>query len=180
VSRAWYVLCLVPAIAGGVVALRLIGRLDDQIAGMRRMVIPGNDAFVLTRGDYLVFGESETVFEGKPYTNDDFTFTTPCRLVDRQNRSLALDPITSHTAATYDRGGYRGKAMFEFTVATAGEYALLCEGDGTGHAVIAIGQGVRSQISLALLALAAGPGAGIAAFLVLYFRRRKAVQRARG
>ena len=78
------------------------------------------------------------------------------------------------------RAGRRGKSMFDTTIPTAGRYTLGCDGDGTGDAIVAVGQGVRGGAALMLLMFAGGPGIGIAGALYLYFRRRKAVQRAGG
>lgn len=179
-SRAYYVLCLVPAIAGVVVGARVLGNLDDRIADMPRMIIPGSHAFTLAEGTYVVYGERTSVIEGRSYDNDAFTFETPCSLVDGANRPLALVPIERPNAATYRRSGYHGTAMFDVAIESTGRYTLRCEGDGTGDAIVAVGEGIRSRAAFAMLAFAGGPGVGIAAALLLYFRRRKAVQRARG
>ena len=90
VSAIWYPFCVVPSIIGVMLALDQCETIRGQIRGMPRMVIPGSKTFELAAGDYNVFGESDSVFEGDVYENDDFTFHVPCTLVAPDGHVIAL------------------------------------------------------------------------------------------
>lgn len=137
-SRAWYALCALPMSMAVVFALDRYESLVAQIDGMQRMRIPGRQMFQLEKGDYLVYGESEGEVAGGHVSNPSFTFETPCSLVDRAGGTVALEHVALRFRK-YQVGGHRGRSMFRFTTRAAGPFALDCEGDGTGTAVVAIG-----------------------------------------
>jgi hypothetical protein len=180
-SRAWYAIALIPALVFGVLVVRQAQAIGDDIEAMQRVVIPGSGTVTLRRGDYLLFGESETQIAGAPYTNDSFTFETPCSLVDATDKPVRLtEVLISHMK--YGLRGYRGKSMYRATIATEGNYTLGCDGDGTGDAVVAIGQGLRYRSTIAIVLIGAGIAASLLVGFLVYRRRQRAqvVQRARG
>jgi len=168
-SRAAYVLCLAPAVIGVPLSLAQYRTIVAQIEDMPRMVIPGSRTLELAAGEYHVFGESESVVDGVPIENTEFSFKAPCTMVDASNRTIELG---SRGTQKYSHP-YRGRSMYRVTLPEAGRYTLRCEDDGTGAAVVAIGNGQSTLSVLALIALLVGTGFAVGMLMLYVYHRRE-------
>lgn len=168
-SRAWYLLCLVPLAIG--VAIGVVGILGlvDEVEAMDRVVVPGEATLDLAPGDHVVFGETTSRKDGVLYRTA--SFSVRCGITGPDGAPVAIGSPTGSTS--YAVGGYEGASIAEFTVVTAGAHRIACEGDGD-PSVIAIGDGVGGNIAGALLAIFGGFAAALALFLVIWWRRRRA------
>lgn len=173
-SRAWYLVCLVPIVICSVIAVVMFLGVAANIEAMPRFVVPGSNTVELAPGDYIAFGETESKLGGKVYRNE--SFSVRCTVLDTNNAAVALDP-SGRVTTTYSINGYRGSSMFSFTIGAPGMYRWNCVG-GSEPAVIAIGSGVGGGIVKAILMLFAGLISG-GIFAALLWRRRRQVLRAR-
>ncbi len=173
-SRAWYLVCLVPIVICSVIAVVLFMRVVGGIEAMPRFVAPGSHTVELVPGNYVAFGESESKIGSTMYRND--SFSVDCTLTGANNAAVALETHSMKT--TYSISDYRGSSLYEFTIHTAGSYRWSCTGADDDKAVIAIGTSVGGGILKSILMLFAGLISG-AIFFVLLWRRRGQFVRAR-
>lgn len=173
-SRAWYLVCLIPIAICSVIAVFMFLGVVSAIQAMPRFVVPGSNTLELVPGDYIAFGESESRLGGKAYKNESFTVS--CTVLDANNAAVALDSSSS-VKTTYAVSGYHGSSLFSFAIGAPGMYRWDCIG-GSEPAVIAIGSGVGGGIVKAILMLFAGLISG-GIFFALLWRRRRQILRAR-
>jgi hypothetical protein len=169
VSRAWYLIGLVPlAIGLGIGALSFLHMIDD-IKQMPRVVVPGEHAIELAGGDYIVFGESDSVVDGTAYHAEHFSVR--CHLT-----GASAEPIELHSTAAsthYAIGGFSGTSMFTFTLPSMESVTLACTTDQDVKAVLAIGRGIGVRVVLAVLSLLGGILGTVLAMIVVYRRRKR-------
>lgn len=166
VHGAFYALTAVPIVIGIVVAVVSILRMVDDIEAMPRLVIPGERDVELEAGEYIVYGETKSVVDGRGISVTSFQAT--CRLTGPDGADVAME--TRSSTSSYALGSYKGESMFEVDVPAAGTYHLACDGD-TG--VIALGGGIGKTILIALGAGFVGIGLGIAVFFLVRGRRKR-------
>jgi hypothetical protein len=178
--RVWYVLGAAVSLVCCVLAYGQCTSVADHIEAMPRMVSPGSQTFELAADEHYVFGEDTSIVGGKRFVNSIYSFETRCTLVDKANRTIEMTEV-SRGYSRYSLPSYRGKSLYRFTVSTRGRYTLRCEDDGTGKAVIAVGQGAGQRNVLALiLLLVVGGCSPFFTFPYAQARRRKAIRREMG
>lgn len=166
-SRAWYIAAVVPLVIGALVAWLGFSRLVDSIDSMQRLVAPGERDLVLDAGDYIVFGESESVVDGVAYANDRWSVRCSMAL---DGAPLELRTVTGRT--TYSFGNHAGRAIFELTMPRSGTAHLACETD-QGKAVIAVGTGIGASIVIGVIGLVFGVLLAGGVFTIIFVKRRK-------
>lgn len=147
-SRAWFLLGVLPLIAGGALVTHSCVSMKNEIEGMQRVVVPGESAIHLDQGDWVFYGETDSNVGGRAFHNGGFSVS--CSLTDDRGQDMHLDTPSSHT--NYTMFGYSGESMFEATVPAEGTYDLRCSG-GSGDAVIAIGHGIGMAIVTLVLGI---------------------------
>jgi hypothetical protein len=154
-------------VLGAVGAWLAFSRLVDSIDNMQRLVAPGERDIVLDAGDYVVFGESESVVDGVAYANDQWSVR--CSMTF-EGAPLELRTVTGRT--TYSFGNHAGRAIFEVTMPKSGTAHLACETE-QGKAVIAVGTGIGASIVFGVLGLVFGVLLAGGVFTIIFIKRRK-------
>lgn len=168
-SRAWYLVALVPLALGlGLGALSFLHMIDD-IKHMPRVVVPGEQAVELGSGDYIVFGESDSVVDGTAYHAEHFSVR--CNLTGAAGNAIELHSTAASTH--YAIGGFSGTSMFTFTLPAPQRATLACKTDQDVKAVLAIGRGIGVRVVLALIALVGGILGSVFGMVVVYRRRKR-------
>jgi hypothetical protein len=168
VRRTWYLLALVPFVVGAALAVVSFVRLFDNLDSMPRMVVPGEHEFALEAGDYVVYGESESIVDGTAYENG--RFSVRCGLAAHDGAAIALSHPT--VARTYSIGGHTGNGMFEFELPSDQTVTLSCTTED-GKAVVAIGRGIGGAIVAGVLSILLGLFGGLIIFVVVFIKRRR-------
>ena len=170
-SRAWYLMILVPLAIGASAVILSIMKLVDGVEQMQRVVMPGERTLALTAGDYIIYGETTSVVDGVSYLTESFSVS--CKLTGAGGTPIALDR-SSHT--TYSIDGYRGRSLFEAKIDKDGRYTLACTGDK--QAVLAFGHGMGATIVTIVLGALGGVFGAVGVLLIVLFRRRRFVRAA--
>lgn len=168
-SRLWYLVALVPlAIGLGLGALSFLHMIDD-IKHMPRVVVPGEQGVELASGDYIVFGESDSIVDGTAYHAEHFSVR--CNLTGAAGNAIELRRAAASTH--YTIGGFSGTSMFTFTLPAAEHVTLACKTDQDVKAVLAIGRGIGVRVVLAVISLVGGILATVFAMIVVHRRRKR-------
>ncbi len=104
-SGWWYPVGLVLIVAGFGALWSGIGRLDDRVAGLERVVVPGKRMIELHAGSYTVFYESRSVVDGTIYETGELS-DLRCKLRRADGGEVALE--TPRMQTTYLSGATRG------------------------------------------------------------------------
>lgn len=168
-TRLWYLLGLVPfAIGLGIGALSFLRMIDD-VKHMPRVVVPGEQAVALGSGDFIVFGESDSIVGGTAYHAE--RFSVRCNLTGADGAPIELHSTAASTH--YTIGSYAGSSMFTFTLPSTQRVTLACKTDQDVRAVLAIGRGIGVRIVIGVVALVSGILATVFATIVVYRRRKR-------
>jgi hypothetical protein len=159
-SRAWFLLSVLPLIAGGGFVARSCVAMQHEVESMTRVVVPGEADVWLDKGEWVFYGETESEVGGHEY--DSGSFTVSCSLTEGDGTAMDLEGPSGHT--TYTLFGYHGESMYEATVPADGYYHFACRGSDA-PAVIAIGRGIGSSIVTLVLA-SIGTAFGLVAVIV--------------
>lgn len=171
-SRAWYLVSLIPIAVCVGIALLLFSHLLSDVEHMPRFVIPGDKTLQLAAGEYIGFGETDSRVDGTHYINE--SFRVKCSLTAADGRAITLGEPSATT--NYQLGGYKGGSMYDFTIPADGAYAFSCSGDDNDQAVLAVGHGIGGTIVKAIALILAGLiSAGV--FFGLLYQRRQALKR---
>lgn len=166
--RTWYLLALVPFAVGAALAVVSFVRLFDNLEGMPRLVVPGERSLELEAGDYVVYGETESVVDGTAYSNP--RFAVRCALAHKDGTPITLSHAT--VARSYSFGGHAGNGMFEFELPSPETVTLSCTTED-GKAVLAIGRGIGGAIVAGVLSVLLGSLAAVVVFVVVFIKRRR-------
>jgi hypothetical protein len=182
VRGTWYWLAVIPAAIGGAIAIGGVSNLVDRIEQMPRIVVPGTGEVALEPGDYVAYGETQSVLGGIAYRTQSLQLrcgmrALPNHATDDGGESIALRAPSAHVR--YGLGGYSGESMFALTIAHAGRYRVHCEGSG-GPATLSIGSGLGAGIVTLVLGIVGGAFAAIATLFVVRVLRRRAARAALG
>jgi hypothetical protein len=169
VRASWYLLALIPLAIGTVYTVFAVRGLLDAVEQMPRVIVPGKSEIALHAGDYVVYGETESLFHGIAYVATSLQLRCGVRATDSGEAVALTNPSTS---TRYRFRGFGGQSMFALTVPRAGTYEVACDGQG-GPATIAFGAGLGAGIVTLLVGPFGGViGAIVVAFLVRRWRRR--------
>ena len=177
-SRLRYLLALALFIAGMAgMGVFLINRLSAMQDALTRFVVPGEHQLSLAAGNYTIFHETESVVDGKVYSNPGLGGLT----VAVTGPGGDTVPLTAAGSGHYTFGGHKGTSLFDFEASRAGDYTVTAQyaGDASGpDTVLAVGAGFMSSL-LGTIFGALGiafAGSIIAAILVVMtlVRRRRA------
>jgi len=180
-SRAWYVVALILAVAGwGGVALFLIVRLSGVAEGMIHVLVPGTIELRLKEsGRYTIFHEYRSTFEGRIYNVDRLAGLQ----ISLRSRAGATVPLTQSSATSYTVDGRSGRSLYQFEIAEPGAYelvALYSDGRREPQTVLAIDRGfVGGLLTTIFLALAMGLAATVppVAIAGVVFAQRQRLKR---
>lgn len=166
-SRKWY--WLVPALVVAGIANLVWGivRLESEVEAMQRAVMPGSASIALPEGDTTLYFERTSSLNGEAYEVTG-SLNVRCRVTDPAGKPVSIERPRS--SVTYALGRYAGSNMFDLHVDTAGTYQLACE--APSPFVFAVGRGVGTRIVDAVLGSMLAFGLGVAAFAVVFVRRR--------
>jgi hypothetical protein len=160
-SRLWYVVALLPLVAGIALAVFFFFDLKSDIETMQRVAVPGEEELYLPRGEYVVYAEGP--------------FSGECAVIDSSTGDAISLEMPSGTT-TYNMFGHSGRSAFEMDIPREGGYRITCRG-GSGQ--IAIGHGLGAKIAGIALSLVGGfilMGAAMAIVATLRYKRRKPPQ----
>lgn len=166
ISGWWYALVAVPIAVGCAIGTWGIFSMLDNIEAMQRLAVPGSRELALEAEEYVIYGETQSVVDGRGISVT--SFDAECRITAPDGAFLELESRTAST--TYSFGSYAGKSMFDVTVPAAGTYLLECRG---GPGVVAIGGGIGAGLGLILGGMFGGLIVGL---IVLFVVRRKRKQ----
>ncbi|HTL53666.1 MAG TPA: hypothetical protein VL860_13915 [Planctomycetota bacterium] len=185
---AW-LYALVPA----VVVLGIIGFIVFLVLGISNITgnltqveVPGTTTLHLSAtGNYSVFYEEESTFNGKTYSTGRLGAMT-CTLKNKvTGAAVPLHRMTMQ--ATYALGGRSGEGILTFDIATPGDYdfsATYDDGATSPNLIFAIGQGFTGGlVSTMLCSMGSCFGSFAAAlliFLVVFIKRKNAANRMKG
>lgn len=178
-SRWWYAVAVLTLIAGlGAMGLFLFSRLTTLGEGMTQIVVPGERSLALTPASYTIFHERVSVVDGKVYNSGGIGGL----LVSVTGPDGATVPLsTASITSRYQFGGREGVSVFDFTIATAGDYVVkgaYDEGQSGPQTVIAVGAGFATSLFVTIIGGLAfaftGAGLTIAIALIVFLRRRRA------
>jgi hypothetical protein len=191
--RIWYGVAAIVLGAGVAVFLFLLIGFINGLAGMPRSMIrvvaPGSFDIRLDKaGEYTIFDEYQSVMGGRVYSHSGGLSGLTCTLTEKATgRSI---PLTAPGGSeTYSMGSYAGRSLFEFTIATPGDYRLSAEYGGAGgpDAVLAIGHGFLGNLMRLMAELFAGVGTlivsvllAVVIFIITIVRRSVAKRRVQG
>lgn len=158
-----YWIVLLPIVLGAATCGGSLAMMAKKVEGMTRVAVPGEHRVQLDAGSYIGFLEAQSEVDGQVIAGN---VSVRCGMADASGTPLKLERPSTET--TYSFGGFAGKSMLEVTIPSAGEYLVACQGEGSG--ALAFGSGVGSLI---VLAVAAGFGGVVLAFIVLWRVRKK-------
>lgn len=172
----WYLLALIPFAIGVLIVVRSVYRLIDSTEHMPRVVVPGKGEIQLDPGDYIVYGETRSLYRGELYMATSLKLR--CAMADASGGAIEL--TAPRGSSTYEMGSFSGQSMFHLTIPHAGVYRLSCEGEG-GPTTIAFGRGGIGEIVVIILGMMGALfGPGVTVLVVYLLRRRSRRARASG
>ena len=178
-SRWWYLLALLlPAVGGGLAFWLGFGSLQRKVEAMPRLVVPGEDRFHLEAGEYTAYYEHRSVVKGVAYHGGEELARVLCR-VQSDTDQVEVRLARSSARSRYSLGSHAGTSIFGFRVAKADDYLFACayaDGRQTPAVVIAVGGGLLGPILAIVLPVVGAALMGLAVFLIVRVRRRRALR----
>jgi hypothetical protein len=179
----WYYGLAILIIVVGFIAFAglIFSSVSDMGESLEQVIVPGSaDLDLEEPGEYTIFYENQTYFNGKYYSTSEQIPGLQIQVSDIATRSY-LATYPSPGSFSYDLGSRNGKAITSFRIERPGIYRINASYlDGSGpDVVLAVGKGIVEGIfSTVLTSLAALFGsmavAAIIAFMT-YTRRKKAM-----
>jgi uncharacterized membrane protein len=168
---AWYALAGTVFLAGLTLAAILVWRFVAAFEPATRFLAPGEvQISVIVPGDYIVWHEHRTVYQGRAFdVPQAMPGGTRYRVLGPDGRALAVEP---HSGTTSEGSEGRSVSVAHFEVPVSGTYRVLVDG-GSGERVMAVGpnrvwpimQLVGEVSGLVLLALGVAVAIGLYGFL---------------
>lgn len=145
-----------------------------------KVIVPGSSTIELEEpGKYTIYFEQRSIVEGKLYFTSNINgLVCSLRNIETGEYIQLNNPLIT---SNYSFSGLEGTSIFDFEIIKAGKYELVAgyeSGEGE-EAVLAINKGfglsimrtvILSTVTLLISIVASG---GI--FLLLYFKRKKAI-----
>jgi len=182
VHGAWYLVAVIPAAIGTAIAINIVRDLVDQIDELPRAVVPGTGDVALEAGDYVVYGERESVHDGVAYRSPSLQLRCGMQALPDPTTGAGGESVPLNAPSTrvsYGFGGYSGQSMFAVTIPHAGPYRVHCEGSG-GPATLAFGIGIGARILNFVSAILVAAFGTIATIVVVRVLRRRAARAVQG
>jgi hypothetical protein len=177
-SRRYYALAALIFLAGAAFsAWFLFSGLSSLGSQLQQFSAPGSAELILeNRGEYTVFLEEETYFNGTFYSGD--VNLSGLRIEVRDRDSGRKLPLYSPAGSfSYSFEGRKGRSIAAFTADHPGAYEITASyKDGGPEVVLAVGNGLSAGIFhdvAAFLALFLGSMAVAAALSISTYRRRQ-------
>ena len=182
-GRIWYWVAGAFGITGVVIfVVFLFTGISGMGDGLDQMLAPGEAEFSFAEpGDYTVFHEHESVFEGRYYSSPTVVSGLAVEVLSKAGGS-AVEVRPASANASYALEGRESNAVFEFEIVAPGPYrvtAAYADGRGSLQVVLAIGHGFMSKLmttifgGLAIMFVGLG-GAGVIAVFT-YLKRERAI-----
>ncbi len=182
--RWYYGLGILLIIAGSAYSVSyLVSSLGDLGAGLMQISAPGSQDILLQEpGEYVIFYESPTTFQGKVYMTGN---AIPGLEIEVSNRTSKLKIPTYLPSAsfTYTLGGRQGLSMQAFIIDRPGIYWINASypADIKGpQVVLAIGHdfmaGMFTKIFYIVALFLGSMILGLGIILVTYMKRQKALR----
>ena len=155
--------------------------VSDMGESLMQVVVPGSaDLDLKEPGEYTIFYENQTYFNGKFYSTGEQISGLQIQVSEIATGSY-LTTYSAPGSFTYDLGSRNGRAIISFKVERPGTYrikASYSEGSGP-DVVLAVGKGVVEAIFTRVLMSFAGLFFSIAVAAIIVFmtytRRKKAM-----
>jgi hypothetical protein len=179
-GRIWYLVAVLIGLAGwGGMAMVLFSGLSGSAERMIRVLAPGHAELTLAeQGSYTIFHEYRSMLDGRVYNVEGVSGLQVS--VREKGTGIAL-ALTSSPSSNYTIGSYAGRSLFNFEVRRPGVYVLSAtydRGRTEPRTVLSIDRGfVGNLIATILLAFGSafgGMALGIATFIVVFVKRRRA------
>lgn len=165
-SKAWYLLAVVPLVASAVV-LPLVSASFDEVRVIQRVSVPGEHTLKLAPGNYVVYRESKTADAETP-------FSVRCTAQAGDGSLLQLE--TGGARYTYETDVHKGESIYKLSIEEAASVQLTCQSEPPGVLSIAHGVELGSWIFSGVLSIAGSFGVLAAGgiFTLIFIKRRKA------
>ncbi|MGH6771361.1 MAG: hypothetical protein ACRECO_20345 [Xanthobacteraceae bacterium] len=179
-GRIWYLVAVLIAVAGWVgMAMVLFSGISGSAERMIRVLVPGQAELTLgEQGSYTIFHEYRSTLDGRVYNVEG---VSGLQVTVREKGTGTTVPLTSSASSNYTIGSYAGRSLFNFEVRRPGVYVLAASydrGRTEPQTVLAIDRGfVGNLIATILLAFGSafgGMALGIATFIIVFVKRRRA------
>jgi len=181
-----YALAALIIIAGMALSFELLmSGLGSMGKDLIQVTVPGESSIYLPEvGEYTIFYESRSVFQGKIYSTGD---EIPALEIEIANRTNGWEVVTypPSESMSYELGGRLGRSVLAFQIDQPGEYVLSAsypQGSEGPEAVLAVGHGFFGNIISGVLTfLAVFFGSlllGGAIIFLTFVQRREASKRA--
>jgi hypothetical protein len=176
VGSVWYVAAVLPLVIGAGLAVSKVAGAIDSVEQMQRVVVPGAGEVTLAAGEYSVYGERRSTFQGTAYVVD--ALSVRCGVLDADGKPLEL--TTPSGSERYQIGGYAGDKLFHLVVPHDGKFQVTCESTGEqARTTIAIGTSAVWPMFVGIALGVLGFFVAGGAFTLVFVLRRRAYLRAR-
>jgi uncharacterized membrane protein len=175
-GRGWYVLAGALAMGGVLAAAGMVAWLVLTWEEGTQFVAPGRHALTLKPGNYVVWNDHATVFEGRSYQSSRQLPDGVQVTVTGSGGVLSLRPASG---ATYKGSNTERIAVMQFDVAQPGPYEIAVLGDFRPR-VFSVGPDHIGAVlwtvfgAMAALFLGVGAGIGIAAWAFIQREQARA------
>lgn len=182
-NRGWYVVAAVVFFGAIVASIWLtVSRLGGIGDSLVQVVVPGSADLTLDApGTYTIFHERNSQVDGRIYTSESISGLRVTVRSAATGRDVAVKRPTA--TSQYNYGGRSGFSAFAFDIDAPGTYRLTAaydDGRREPQTVLAVSTGfiggLLKTIGLALAIAFGGMAAGLALFIVVLLRRRRALQ----
>jgi hypothetical protein len=164
------------AIGFGLMLPNLFGLLD----GVRQVRVPGEVELALEPGEYTVFHEYQTTFEGTLYSNTNITGLS-LSVTGPDGAAVPIEPAT--VSSRYSISGRFGISVWQFVVTEPGTYDIAAAyppGSDGDPAILGIGSDFMSGLVFMILRTVgitlAGGLIGALIIVMTHVRRKRAMR----
>lgn len=183
-GSGWYVLAGAIALGGVLAGAALVARLVLTWEEGTQFLAPGRQALTLNAGEYVVWNDHVTVFEGRSYrSSKDLPDGVHVSVMDSGGASVVLRRASG---ASYRGLNTERVAVMQFDAARPGRYEIAVQGNFQPR-VFSVGPDHTGALlwtifgAIALVFLGLGAGIGVAAWVFLQREQaREAAPRAAG
>lgn len=170
-SRWWYLLGVLLTVAGIAVFVVLqISKTDPDF----RVVFPGQEDIELDEGEYTLFYEHTSLFNGVPFVTDPIVPALRFFVADTEEVGVPLETPTVNKMYDFDdRAGY---SVVNFSIETAGTYTvggIDPERTIRSFFIFAVGKKTSGSLLIAIIALVGGVGTSAGLIGSTFVARRR-------
>ena len=167
-GRKWYLIpTLVLLLIGVPSLLAFLNGLDVLSDGLTRVLVPGESEVTLEEGNYTVFYEWRSEFEGQTFTTSSEFPGMQAIVVSEDGEEISVGPSIGDI--NYSFGNKAGYAVGRFEIDEAGQYTFVAQSADPANAqeyVLAMGKDTGRATVLLVFGIIGMIVAGAIAFIV--------------